>query len=466
MATQPLIGDPDYAALKRHVIESTGLAYYDNKDADFTAHVSGRMFDLAMRSCRAYLDLLQDRERGESERHLLISRLTIGETYFFRHIEQLDALCDVALPEIIERNGASRTLRIWCAGCATGAEPYTLAILLQQRFGERLAGWSVRILGTDINQTFLARATRGEFDERAFRTTPDDVKQAWFSRSGAVWRVSDAIRSVVSFQYHNLVEHPYPSIVHGIAALDVILCRNVMIYFDWPTIHQILGRFRDCLVDGGWLAVGHAESNTDLFRTYRTVNVPGATLYQRNEMEQPAFRPAWTADLKVGHSVHGDLGQLWAPPVLPDRPALPRVESAHAPAPPRVTGSARVRQLADQGRWTDAARACVEELARNQMDPALHFLQGLIAEQMGHDSDAERALRKTIYLERRSVLAHYHLALILAKRGDTDAARRSFENARRLVAAMPPHQHIADAEGLTAEELADLVTMQTELLPQ
>ena len=460
-AAHPLLLDPDYPTLKKHLIESTGLAYYADKDGDLSARIAGRLTQLHLPNCAAYLDLLKDRQAGEAERHVVIGQLTIGETYFFRHLEQFDGLRDVVLPELIDRNQQSRTLRIWSAGCAIGAEPYSLAILLKQLFGHRLAGWDVRILGTDINQAFLARAGRGEFDERALRTTPDAIRREWFSPSGATWTIRADVKEWVSFQYHNLVEHPYPSIVHGIAALDLILCRNVLIYFDWPVIDGIIGRFHECLVDGGWLAVGHAESNPEIFRSYRTVNVPGATLYQRNgERTSTSCATAWTAPPLISPAPP-DLP--WSPPVLPTVPGAVRVDVDQPFATPALEGLAEVRRLADEGKWIDAGRRCEQLLERERLNPVVHFYQALIKEQMGQHLEAEAAFRKAIYLDRGALLAHYHLALLLGRTGRRENAVQSLRNVQQLLSKIDKHRQIADADGLTAEDLGRLVDLHLDL---
>jgi chemotaxis protein methyltransferase CheR len=460
-----LLLDPHFPSLKRHLIETTGLAYYEDKDEDLATRIGARLAQLGVASCGAYADLLNDPCAGEPERHLLIGQLTIGETYFFRHTEQFDALRDVVLPDIIERNLERRSLRIWSAGCAIGAEPYSLAILLKQHFGHRLAGWDVQILGTDINQRFLARASLGEFDERALRSTPEEVRRIWLLPSDRAWTVRPLVREWVSFQYHNLVEHPYPSIVHGIAALDLILCRNVMIYFDWTVIAHIVNRFHDCLVDGGWLAVGHAESNPDVFRAYRTVTVPGATLYQKSREHRPApLTPIATSPAAYSWPLPPDPQLPWAPPVLPPLQESPRSATLEHWAVTAVpAGLARVRRLADEGRWTDAASECEDALESDRLNPVVHFYRALIMEQLRRSEDAEQALRRTIYLDRGFVLAHYHLAVLLAKTGRRDAAVQSIRNVQALLARMDRNAPIPDADGLTPGNLGQLATMHLDL---
>jgi chemotaxis protein methyltransferase CheR len=153
-----VVSDPDYQRLKDRLIEFTGLAYYADKDEDLAGRISRRFSELGVRNCASYLHLLQAEGKGESELDVLIAELTIGETYFFRHREQFDALRSMVLPGILDHNHALRRLHIWSAGCATGAEPYSIALLLQQDFAHRIAGWDVSILGTDINRQFLSRA--------------------------------------------------------------------------------------------------------------------------------------------------------------------------------------------------------------------------------------------------------------------------------------------------------------------
>ena len=369
----------------------------------------------------------------------------------------------MAIPDLIERNRDRRTLRIWSAGCAIGAEPYTLAILLKEHFADRLAGWDVQIVGTDINQAFLARAAHGEFDERALRSTPDEVKQQWFSRSGTSWIVRPFVREWVTFQYHNLVEHPYPSVIHGIAALDLILCRNVMIYFDWDVIARILGRFHECLVDGGWLAVGHAESNPDVFRSYRTVSVPGATLYQKNGdcRTHTPFQPPVSAPHPPSWLLPADLQTPWTPPELP---AIPHsrlsdpYRTAAGGGAERCRG--RVRQLGDEGRWVEAAQACAPLLERDRLDPHVHFLYALILERMHDHGGAEQAFRRAIYLDRGFAVAHYHLALLLAKTERRESALHSLRNVQRLLAGLDANHQIAGTDGLTVGDLAQLAELQ------
>src|ERR1700722_18886086 len=155
-------------------------------------------------------------------------------------------------------------------------------MLLRREFGHSLAGWDVTILGTDINREFLARAREGCYEEWALRNMAEENRRNYFVRSGKSWCVAPEYREGVSFQYHNLVAHPFPSLLNNLFAFDVILCRNVTIYFSLDIVRGIIERFHQSLVEEGWLLVGHAEPNMELFRSFRVVNALGAVLYQKS----------------------------------------------------------------------------------------------------------------------------------------------------------------------------------------
>jgi chemotaxis protein methyltransferase CheR len=464
-APHPLLADPGYARLKDHILEATGLAYYAERDEDLAYRIAGRLTPLSLYDCTSYLALLLDGGRGEAELDQLIRELTIGETYFFRHRELFDALRDVVLPDAIRRNEQSRRLRIWCAGCATGAEPYSVSILLRREFARRLVGWETTLVATDINRDFLARAREGQFDEWAFRSASEELKRTCFVPAGKSWRIAPEFKEGISFQYHNLVQHPFPSLLNNLCAFDVILCRNVLIYFNDKTVQRVLEQFRHTLVEGGWLLVGHAEPNVQLFRSFRTVNAAGAVLYQKSQEQTP--RSLWSPPSVAGEPEFSPPPTDWQPqpfPALPEAVPLPAVvESGPAPAArPRNVGD--LRALADHGDLDDAARCSAELLRQDPLDPVKHFYDALLNDQLGRHARARESLRRAIYLDRQFVLAHYYLGLVQQKEGEALPAARSFRNALALLVRLEDDQILADADGITVAGLRELAQMQLTIL--
>ena len=466
MIPSAVIADPDYQRLKGQLIQSTGLAYYQNRDEELARHIAPRLEEFGLDGCGAYLDLLCDRAKGDSELDVLLAQLTIGETYFFRHSEQFEALRQTVIPDVLARNQRSGRLRIWSAGCATGAEPYSLAVLLQE-FDAQTANWDVSILGTDVNRRFLARANEGQFEEWAFRGVPAEFRERYFRRAGKFWQIVPELKKRVTFQYHNLVKHTFPSLMNPLFGFDLIVCRNVMIYFDRQVSEAVLGCFRDSLVEGGWLVVGHAESNFESFRDFHAVSAPGTILYQKRGQAAPLSLPADLAVFSTAPSLEREwLPRVAAPPaaVAPlSRPAQVRDPAAAARSGVKPAFE-NVRGLADRGAWHEAARECRRLLESNTLDPRAHFYSAFILEQTGAVVEAGEALRHAIYLDRRFVLAHYHLGLLQQRKGNGPLAKRSFENVLELLSRRDDTESFADADGITVAELRELAKVHLEVL--
>ncbi|MGE5477442.1 MAG: CheR family methyltransferase [Bacteroidales bacterium] len=456
-----VVADPYFLRLKALVIEATGMAFYADKDDDLARIVAARMEATGLPSCARYLDLIADTVLGRNEMDALVAELTIGETYFFRHKEQFDALRDIILPDVLARNADTRRLRIWSAGCATGPEPYSVAILLKREFASRIAGWHVSIIGTDINQKFLARARDGRYDEWAFRATPDDVRRDCFERVGKQWQIRPEYKNCVSFQYHNLIRNRFPSLLDNLAGLDVIICRNVVIYFSRDTVAGLVPCFHETLVEGGWLVMGHAEPNIELFRDFRTVNTPGAVLYQRREhgggeVEPPqVVAPCQPLPQPLPQAVR-------RPRPLPRRPAPPPARDVKASA--AGEGIAHIRELADQARWSEALAACDLLIESNALDAHAHFYRALVLEQLGDLDGCETSLRRSIYLDRHFVLPHYHLGLFLWRRDESVGANRSFRNVLALLQQLPDDLALDHGDAITVGQLRETVGMHLDLI--
>jgi chemotaxis protein methyltransferase CheR len=458
-----LVADPAYPRLKDFLIGATGLAYYADKDDDLAGRIAQRLARLGLPDCASYLTNLSS-TAGEGELDALIEDLTIGETFFFRHREMFDALRDVILPECIARNQHSRQLRIWSAGCSTGAEPYSVSILLRRDLGHLIQGWDVTIIGTDINRDFLARARAGCFEEWAFRGTPGELRRDCFTSSGTSWLLAPQFKQDVTFQYHNLVTHPFPSLLNNLFAFDVILCRNVAIYFSQPIVRRIVDHFCQSLVENGWLLVGHAEPNIETFAAFRTVNAPGAVLYQKTSVDNPTARfvDLPPAQLPVAWLHPTESGPAHVGPPEPHEPAAtPNSPPASATGPPQLV---EIRALADRGEWEKAVNCCQQAVETDKLNPAVHFFHALILEQSGHHADAEQALRRSIYLDRAFCLAHYYLGLLLLKQGRLRPAARSFQNVLELLGRVDTNHVFTDGDGITAAELVKLTQMHLRVL--
>jgi chemotaxis protein methyltransferase CheR len=345
----------------------------------------------------------------------------------------------MARKDILERNRYSRQLRIWSAGCATGAEPYSLAILLARELGDEISGWQVRIYATDLNRSFLAKAAEGKFRAFALRSTSDQVKRECFSREGLVWTIQSRYKQWISFYHMNLVEGEFSTPFSADTPFDLILCRNVMIYFAPEASRRLIGQFHQSLGDGGWLVGGASEHNLENYTAFRTVAAEGTKLYQKMALPSGQMEVAVAA----------------APKPPPPRPtAAPK-----QPAEPCRADLEALRQLVDHGDWKSAAECGQRLLSQDRLNPEIHFYRALIFENLGSMEESERSLRQAIYLDRHFALAHYHLGLALKRDGHTSAAARSFGNVLKVLDRIPAQEMVTAGPGVTATELKELAKM-------
>lgn len=450
-----LLRDPGYPRLKQRVLELTGLAYFADKDEALAERLEPCLTASGAAGCDGYHDLLAAEGFRGAEVDRLAERLTIGETFFFRYTEQFQALRDQVIPDMVARNATSRQLKIWSAGASTGAEAYSLAAVVRDILGPRLADWRVSIIGTDINQAFLTHARQAVFNEWALRDVATTDRAAVFERTAGGWRVRPELRALVEFQHHNLMQlPPQPAVGDALSGFDVILCRNVLIYFDQPTIAALLPKLAARLVARGWLLVGHAEAGDGFNGVFETVLVPGATLYRRPPLGGEPARAA-------------------IPPVAPPRrpapvavaPALPvvartRRASLRPASPALVAPSIRpVESPWVDGDWSTAETRCRHDLAAAPTDPIRHYYLALVLEHGGDAVQAEQSLRRAVYLDRSFIMAHLQLGLLLRRRGDLSGARKSFHNALRDLESVAD-DHVLPASEFTATELRELLTAQ------
>ncbi len=453
-----LLHDPQLWVLKAWIIQHTGLSYYSERDADLVQaleHVFAPHGKLDSAS-----NLLKRLQSNPRELDALVEQLTIGETFFFRHLEMFHALRDHVFPDVLRRRAASRTLRIWSAGCSIGAEPYSISILLRELLGAQFRDWSIHILGTDINRKFLRMADEGAYEPWTLRGMPPHVLARSFIKEGKKWRISDRCREGVSFRSHNLAADPLPDPLHDLLNFDLIICRNVMIYFDLPSIQRLAQQFYDTLRPGGWLAVGHAEPHTSTFRMFRTVNATGAVLYQRPTAEH-------------GHVVADPAPPLPATGLFPPsptpafqkpwQPAALNIElpTTQAPQPkPRSVAAeeplTEITRLADAGDLKAALQACDGLILRDPLNAGAYYYHGMILAQHAEWTAAERSLRRCLYLERNLALAHFYLGLVLERLGQP--ARKHHTNARELLAGQAEHALVPLGQGLTVREFRSLLT--------
>ncbi len=266
------------------ITAQTGLQIRAEDTGKLRHTIRLRMTAQQLNNPEAYYQLLASdttASRGEWEELLL--PLTIGESYFFRDSGQFSLLRQRLIPELIERNSAIRSLRIWSAGCSTGEEPYSLAILVYELLPAQ-SHWHIVIVGTDVNKHAIAAARRGIYREHSLRTLDPDLRRRYFHQHRGDWELDARFRSMVSFRQVNLLGDPFPDSTGNLFEMDLILCRNVLIYFDRTTIAPVITKFTNTLKVGGYLVTGHAELHDQKPSGLAVQTFPESIVYCRDQV--------------------------------------------------------------------------------------------------------------------------------------------------------------------------------------
>lgn len=271
--------DDEFRLLRDLVYSHSGLYFDDEAKYMLEKRLVRRLAANQLRTYREYYQFLKFNRKREQELEEIMDLLTTNETYFFREAYQLSAFSDEILPELCNRKleaGQPRRIRIWSAGCSTGEEPYTIAMLMLEQ--SRLQGWQLEIIGTDISQRVLQQARRGVYSRSSFRVTDDYYLHKYFESQDGGFRISDKVRQLVAISHLNLLDHTRMAML---GSFDLIFCRNVIIYFDQPAKKRVVEAFHGSLQHGGFLLLGHSESLMNITTLFTLRHFKNDMVYQK-----------------------------------------------------------------------------------------------------------------------------------------------------------------------------------------
>jgi chemotaxis protein methyltransferase CheR len=480
---------PRWHRLSEVIAARTGLHFPLERRADLRRAVGEAASEFGFDDGDACADWLLSAPLSRQELGRLARHLTIGETYFFRERPSFNALATHVLPVLIhrKRNG-DRRLRLWSAACSTGEEAYSLAMLVQQVLPD-WRDWNVSILATDINPHFLHKAETGIYGDWSFRECGSDLRERFFSPVGdRRYRVRADLREMVTFSELNLAQDAFPSLATDTNAMDLVLCRNLLIYFTPVHARRLIGALRQSLVDDGWLIVSPSECSQSLFTGFAPVNFPGSILYRKSEAPEvrpepgPAFAltldfpplPPLAAEGATASSetafadapVDPLSGELAAAEALYSRgeysEAAARLSGALA-APPVSRIQMRAlglltRALANQGSLGEALAASERWIAADKLEPTAHYLHAMVLQELGERTRARVALQRSIYLDPSFTLAHFALGNHARAEARPAEAQRHFHNAADLLRGRAADEPVPESEGLTTGRLREIIS--------
>jgi chemotaxis protein methyltransferase CheR len=455
--TDIALTDAELSRLRLLLADAAGLVFEDSRRDSLSYSVAERLRLTGIRDIATYLDVVA--VPGAPERQRLLDEVTIQETHFFRNPPQMQALRQHVLPELIRLASTSgRRLRIWSAGCSTGEEPYTIAMMLRELL-PNMDGWDVQVLATDISESALGAARSATYNDRAVQLASPEERERFFLTTGEgvhrTHQVRQEVRDLVRFSHHNLVLEPPPD-----GGLDLVLCRNVTIYFGRETTRALVRRMHTALRDGGYLFIGHSETLWQINDDFRLVSfgVGGgsAYVYRRLDLAPVKERRASGAgaratSMTVERRANPRRGRPGTARRAEQRtPGLP---AAVAPAGVAIDA---VRTAMAQGHYEEAARLTRLAAVADPLQAKLHYLLGHALISLGRDSEALPALRRAVYLDPDAGLAHFLLAGALARSGDIAAAAREYRAAAATLGRSPDDADAPELGGRSVRELAAL----------
>lgn len=473
-------------AFKDYLLKHSALHFNQNNQRILERALVRRVQALQLDSLQAYFKYLSAPSENYDELNKLIGLLTVGETSFFRYRSHREALLRYVVPRLIEENRQRCSLRIWSAGCSTGEEPYSLAILLLENFPE-LANWDVQILATDINKRALRHAREASYGERSLRMMEQPLRDRYFEKKDAHYFASRQVRNMVHFQYLNLQTDPFPQ------EIDLLLCRNVLIYFELETIRRIVANFSNSLKQGGFLFMGHSETMQNVSTRFQRHHQHNAFFYQLKaddvveektpaavvskapdatnkkkipakprQEEPPSLRPEEAA----GKIVPRDLDALYRDAVkafdherFVDADLLLDELLQQQPGHAQALVSKGLL-LANQGKYSDARILCARAIKENDLLPEAYLLRGLILDMEGFLERALVEYQKVLWLDSAFVMAHYLSAKIHNRLADAEKKQRSLRNVVRVLEKYEGQADIPFSGGLSRGVFLEIVRQE------
>jgi chemotaxis protein methyltransferase CheR len=490
----------DLEQLRELVALRLGLAFSDDK-LDFLANVAEKRREAnACASFQQYFELVAAPGRGAVELRSLAEDLTVTETFFFRNADHFRALTAGVLDAAHERG--QRRLRILSAGCASGEEPYSLAMCLRDAIPD-FARWDVRISAVDMNRAMLAKAARGSYGAWSLRATPESIKNRYFVEKGREFQLDPSIREMVSFEERNLaVAEPG---FWSALAWDVVFCRNVLMYFTPEVMRRVVSDIARALVPGGLLFLGHAETLRGLSDEYHLCHTHDTFYYRRRGLDEPRAGQQSVALNVPELPAVVDSAASWVDAIKDASERIAALAGAHAelrraPLSPTTNGSASIAAvrghnaelarvldlmrnerfaeatailralppgasedpdvllllcvlLTNQGALEDAERACQRLLAINELHAGAHYLMALCREHAADPKGAAQHDQSAIYLDPGFSMPHLHLGLLAKRAGDRSSARRALAQALLLLSREDASRLLLFGGGFSREAL-------------
>ncbi|MGL1891377.1 MAG: hypothetical protein OCD02_07085 [Spirochaetaceae bacterium] len=485
-----------WSALSKFIEKQTGLSFPKDKWKELERRIVVAAKELEFDEVEPCIAWLLSGDVSKEQLKVLINCLTIGETYFFRDKKSWNFFEQHILKEYIQvYQNKNRRLRIWVAGCSTGEEAYTVAILLR-RMIEDLTNWNISILATDINTRSLQKAVTGIYSDWSFRDTPKWLKEKFFiKRTDGNYEVIPSVKEMVTFSYLNLVDDVFPDLSTNTNGMDIIFCRNVLMYFPPQISKIIIKNFIHSLVEHGVFFISAAEVHMVSSTALSTVTFDGASFFRKeNRQHTKKYHKPSVKKLILDNPGKQVLAVKSFKPEISERKVTIKktkkkfksVKSEYERAKKlfevgsfipstdllmdlcieekdhlSLNGdiySLLARNLANLGKLYEALEWSEKSQKEDKINPDYYYIAALIHMELGQNIEAISALKKTLFLDSNYTLAYYILGNIRRNEGRIEDSRKQFDNAMKLLLKQPKEERVSQIDGLTVGRLMNIIS--------
>ena len=476
----PVLDRSDIERFRAIVARRFGLQYDDGK-LDFLADILRQRMEAA-RSPRfdAYLEHLGAAPKRSDELRALAEQLTVTETFFFRNADNFRAFAEHVLPERIRSRAHDKRLRILSAGCASGEEPYSLAVLVREALPD-LGSWDVKIIGVDVNPAVLAKAAQARYSTWSLRATSEDARRRYFRADGPDFVLAPEIQEMVTFEERNLVDED-PLFWQSLAC-DVVFCRNVLMYFTPDKARGVVRRISEALLPGGFFFLGHAETLRGLTNEFHLCHTHDTFYYRRCDASEAvvatatwAGKPREQAEDSLAADVESTAS--WVDVIQRASERIATLADGRTRSPdqdaPRATPAGQavstalarpwdlglVLEAVRQERFSDALELICSLPPDSRDDSDALLLRAVLLTNNGRREESEEVCSRLLALDELNAGAHYLMALCREHASDLTGAIKHGQTAIYLDADFAmPHLHL----GILAKRSGDAATAQREL---
>jgi len=478
--------------LSNFIATNLALSYPKDKWKELLRKMDKAAAEFKYENTERFIKYITTSPLSREKAELLASILTINETYFWREPQTFEALEKKIIPALVKskaKNG--KRIRIWSAGCSSGEEAYSIAIALNRVIPD-IENWNISILATDIHPEILKKANKGVYKQWSFRNVPDWLKPKYFiQRDEHSYEIIPAIKKLVHFEYQNLAEDAFPSPLNNTNAMDIIFCRNVLMYFTPQLFEQIVTGFHHSLVDDGYLIVSASELSYQHFSQFRAVNFSGTSLYLKGDLnsryinndeniirqDQPVFehfqfeeKPTEDSPFTIPEEKKPESKPQFEPPPIIKLTRFEEAEKLYKKGHysevieklseenlEKKETLLLVRSYANTGDLKSALALCERALNEDSLDSQLYFLYATILQENLKEKEALDSLKKAIYLDHNFALPYYTMGNIYIRQGNLSGAKKCYRNVLSIIEKYQQNDIVPESDGLTVGRFREIV---------